>query len=199
MKRDIIIAGVGGQGILTIASVINSAAMLKGFFVKQAEVRGMSQRGGAVHSHVRFSEQRIHSDTIPLCTADIIISMELTESLRHIPWLSDNGIIITSLNQIKTAPEDSRKEIFVETLENSGYECRLIDTDTLSEQAGNRKLANVILIGAASKHLGIEPELLEQGVERVFSEKGDDVLNQNLMGFAQGQGVQGSTACSRGC
>lgn len=96
MQKNIIIAGVGGQGILTIASIIDLAAMNLGLNLKQAEVHGMSQRGGAVESHLRISSKEIYSDLIPLGKADLILSIEPMESLRYLPFLSPEGIIVTT-------------------------------------------------------------------------------------------------------
>ena len=96
MKKDIILAGVGGQGILSIAAVIDSAALSLNYEVKQAEVHGMSQRGGAVQSHLRISDKEIYSDLIPMGEADLIIAVEPMESLRYLPYLSNEGWVVTS-------------------------------------------------------------------------------------------------------
>ena len=96
MKSDIILCGVGGQGILSIATVLGQAATEAGLCLKQAEVHGMSQRGGDVQSHLRLSTDPIWSDLIPLRGADLIISMEPMEALRYLPWLSENGRIISA-------------------------------------------------------------------------------------------------------
>ena len=88
MKTDIILCGVGGQGILSIATVLGQAATASGLYLKQAEVHGMSQRGGDVQSNLRLSTERIWSDLIPKGQADLIISMEPMEALRYLPYLS---------------------------------------------------------------------------------------------------------------
>jgi indolepyruvate ferredoxin oxidoreductase beta subunit len=95
MKTDIILAGVGGQGILSIAAVIGSAAVEENLFIKQTEVHGMSQRGGDVQSHLRISDQAIASDLIPLGRADLIISLEPMEALRYLPYLKKDVWIVT--------------------------------------------------------------------------------------------------------
>ena len=87
MITNILLAGVGGQGILTIAAILDTAALNNGLFFKQSEVHGMSQRGGAVQSHVRIGDGNIYADLIPKGKADIIISMEPMESLRYLPYL----------------------------------------------------------------------------------------------------------------
>ena len=96
MKKDIILAGVGGQGILSIATVIGQAALAEGWYLKQAEVHGMSQRGGEVQSHLRISTEPIWSDLIPQGKADIILSLEPLEALRYVPWLAPEGCVVTS-------------------------------------------------------------------------------------------------------
>ena len=96
MKTDIILCGVGGQGILSIATIIGEAAMKENLYIKQAEVHGMSQRGGDVQSNLRISSNPINSDLIALGGADVIISMEPMEAVRYLPFLNKNGWIITS-------------------------------------------------------------------------------------------------------
>ncbi|MCD4681496.1 MAG: 2-oxoacid:acceptor oxidoreductase family protein, partial [Bacteroidales bacterium] len=104
MKKDIILAGVGGQGILSIAAIIGYAAVNTGLFLKQAEVHGMSQRGGDVQSNLRLSDKEIASDLIPKGKADLIISVEPMESLRYLPWLSTEGWLITNTNPYINIP-----------------------------------------------------------------------------------------------
>ena len=105
MKQDIILAGVGGQGILSIATVIGSAALEQGLHLKQAEVHGMSQRGGDVQSNLRISSDPIHSDLIPRGGADVVVSLEPMEALRYLPWLSREGWIITNTTPFVNIPD----------------------------------------------------------------------------------------------
>ena len=104
MKRDIILSGVGGQGILSIATVIGRAALAEGLQIKQAEVHGMSQRGGDVQSNLRISSSAIRSDLIPRGAADLIVSMEPMEALRYLPWLADDGWVITGITPLINIP-----------------------------------------------------------------------------------------------
>jgi indolepyruvate ferredoxin oxidoreductase beta subunit len=105
MKNDIILSGVGGQGILSIAAAIGLAAVESELFLKQSEVHGMSQRGGDVQSHLRLSDKSIASDLIPYGRADLIISVEPMESLRYLPWLSKDGWLVTSSNPYINIPD----------------------------------------------------------------------------------------------
>ena len=104
MKKDIILAGVGGQGILSIAATIGFAAIEAGLHIKQSEVHGMSQRGGDVQSHLRLSDSEIASDLIPFGKADMIISVEPMESLRYLPMLSPDGWLITNTTPFINIP-----------------------------------------------------------------------------------------------
>ena len=99
MKIDIVLAGVGGQGILSIATILGAAALKENLYIKQAEVHGMSQRGGDVQSNLRISSEPIASDLIPQGGADLIVSLEPMESLRYIPYLSKNGNKHSSIHQ----------------------------------------------------------------------------------------------------
>ena len=127
MHKNVILAGVGGQGILTLAAIIDYAAMLSGLQIKQAEVHGMSQRGGAVQSHLRISDKEIYSDLIPKGKADLVISLELMEALRYIPYLADDGIIITATETVKNISDYPEEELIIQQIESSGYKHIFID------------------------------------------------------------------------
>ena len=116
MRKDIILSGVGGQGILTIATIIGEAATVAGLNLKQAEVHGMSQRGGDVQSNLRLSDETIHSDLISLGEADLIISMEPMEALRYLPYLEKEGWVVTSANPFKNIPNYPDEEELMKTL-----------------------------------------------------------------------------------
>ena len=185
MNKNIIIAGVGGQGILTIASIIDLAAMNNGLQVKQAEVHGMSQRGGAVESHLRISDSEIYSDLIPLGKADIILSIEPMESLRYLPFLSKDGIIITATEAYKNInnyPDDGLLRTEIEKSAKHTF----IDASTLAKDAGSTKTFNVVMLGAVSPYLGISKEELEKAITSYFSSKGQSVVDMNLLAFRKG-------------
>jgi indolepyruvate ferredoxin oxidoreductase beta subunit len=122
MHRNIIIAGVGGQGILTIAAIIDLAAMNRGLHVKQAEVHGMSQRGGAVESHLRISSEEIYSDLIPLGKANLILSIEPMEALRYLPFLAPEGVIVTATEPHKNIPHYPNEDELMETMKQSAMQ-----------------------------------------------------------------------------
>lgn len=185
MKRDIILSGVGGQGILSIATVIGKAALDEGLHIKQAEVHGMSQRGGDVQSNLRISSRRIDSDLIPRGAADIIISLEPMEALRYLPWLSEKGWVITntapSVN-IPNYPEEEALHRQIDALPN----VVAIDVDAIAKAAASPRAANIALLGAAAPFLGLTPEKLEQGIRDIFARKGDAVVEMNLAAFRAG-------------
>lgn len=179
MKKDIILAGVGGQGILTIAAIIGTAAITKGLYLKQAEVHGMSQRGGDVQSHLRISSDEIYSDLIPFGGADMIISVEPMESLRYLPYLSTEGWIISNTKpmiNIENYPTlDALKAEIGQTKQHT-----LIDADDLAKELGNARAMNMIVLGAAIPNLGISVDEICDAVRTIFKKKGDAVINLNI-------------------
>lgn len=188
MKTNIILAGVGGQGILTIAAVLDTATINSNLNIKQSEVHGMSQRGGAVQSHVRISDKEIFSDLIPLGKADIIISVEPMELLRYLPFLKENGFLITDANPFKNItnyPElkDLYKEI--KTHKNS----ILIDAKSIAKEIGNSKATNIVLLGAASSLLPLSDESLQNAIKKLFERKGERIINKNLEAYEKGKEI----------
>lgn len=180
MKTDIILCGVGGQGILSIATVIGEAAMKDGLNIKQAEVHGMSQRGGDVQSNLRISSSVIHSDLISYGQADVIISMEPMEALRYLPYLNKmNGWIITSSVPFVNIPNyPDIEQIRTEYLQLSNVV--MIDIEKLAKDNGVPRSANMVLLGAAIKAVGIDHNKIEQAVKTVFARKGESVVEANI-------------------
>ena len=192
MKKDIILSGVGGQGILTIATIIGEAATNSGLMLKQAEVHGMSQRGGDVQSNLRLSDKEIASDLIALGCADMIISLEPMEALRYLPYLNKNGWIITSSSPIKNIPNYPEEETLLAELK-SFANVILLDVEKIAKENNMPKCSNVILLGAAAHVLSIiTPEQLREGIGRVFAAKGGTIVEMNNKAFDIGFEVAGS-------
>ena len=185
MKRDIILSGVGGQGILSIATVIGAAALKEGLHIKQAEVHGMSQRGGDVQSNLRISSDEILSDLIPQGAADIIISLEPMEALRYLPWLAADGWVITNTVPFVNIPNYPDAEALQHELASLPHVVAL-DVDSLAKAAASPRSANMALLGAAAPLLGIDAAKLESGIRAIFARKGGQVVETNLAAFRAG-------------
>ena len=183
MKKDIILCGVGGQGILSIATVIGEAATAAGLFLKQAEVHGMSQRGGDVQSNLRLSTEVIHSDLIPSGSADLIISMEPMEALRYLPYLSRDGRVVTSAKPFVNIPDyPSEEALKAELL--SLPNVVMLDIEEAARACGNPKGANMVLLGMAAPAIGIlDADALRAAIGRVFARKGDAIVAANCKAF----------------
>ena len=187
MKRDIILSGVGGQGILSIAAVIGRAALEDGLHIKQAEVHGMSQRGGDVQSNLRISSSAIRSDLIPRGAADLIVSMEPMEALRYLPWLADDGWVITGITPLINIPNYPEEATLMATLKALPHQV-IIDADSIAkEAAGNVRASNFVMLGAASPFIEIPFEYLEEGIRAIFSRKGAEIVEMNLKALRAGR------------
>ena len=187
MKLDIKLSGVGGQGILSIATVIGEAATAAGLHLKQAEVHGMSQRGGDVQSDMRLSTDGICSDLIPLGQADLIISMEPMEALRYLPYLAPLGAVITSSKPLVNIPNYPDEAALLAELDALPHVVRA-DIETLARESGMPKSANMILLGMAAPSLSqlLSEEQLRDAIARVFARKGMEIVNANLEAFKLG-------------
>ena len=182
MKCDIIIAGVGGQGILSIATVLSRAVVDKEWRLKQAEVHGMSQRGGAVQSHVRVSDQPIASDVIPLGAADLVVSMEPMEALRYLPWLSPDGWLMvnrTPFDNITNYPDIEK--IYAEICAWPRH--LLFDGTAMAVDAGSQRSLNMVMLGVASSILPLETSIIEHSIQSQFDSKGEKVVDTNIKAF----------------
>lgn len=183
MKKDIILCGVGGQGILSVATIIGEAATKAGINLKQAEVHGMSQRGGDVQSNLRLSTDTIYSDLIPLGGCDLIISMEPMEALRYLSYLSKDGVIVTSNKPFVNIPNYPEEEALFAEL-NSLPNVVQLDIEQVAKDAGNTRGANVVLLGMAAKYLEIlSPTQLREAVATIFARKGEAIVEANLKAF----------------
>lgn len=185
MKKDIILAGVGGQGILTIATILGQAAISRGWQLKQAEVHGMSQRGGDVQSHLRLSDREIHSDLITMGDADMILSVEPMESLRYLPYLDKEGWIITNSTPFKNIPNyPDEEDIYAEIRKIKNH--KLFDADTIAKEIKANRSMNIVVLGAAIKYLGFSKEEIENTIKMVFASKGDMIIEQNIAALSAG-------------
>jgi indolepyruvate ferredoxin oxidoreductase beta subunit len=192
MKTDIVLGGVGGQGILSIAAIIGTAAVNQGLYLKQSEVHGMSQRGGDVMSNLRISSEEVFSDLIPQGKADIVIGVEPMEALRHLPMLKPGGWLVTNLKpyvNIPNYPDIEKVHADIRKIKNHV----LIDADKIAKEAGNARASNVVMLGAATPFLGIDQKAIEQAIEAIFGRKGADVVELNIKalhaGIAEAQKV----------
>jgi indolepyruvate ferredoxin oxidoreductase, beta subunit len=186
MKIDIILAGVGGQGIISIASVIGFAALQQGLFMKQSEVHGMSQRGGNVQSNLRISDREIASDLIPQGKADIIISVEPLESLRYLPGLSQDGWVITSTTPFINIPDYPPIDTILKAIKSLPHYIAL-DADAIARNAGSVKAANIVILGAASPFLDMAFQQLEDAIRIIFRKKGEEITTINLKALQAGR------------
>lgn len=186
MKTDIILAGVGGQGILSIAAAIGLAAVAKDLYLKQSETHGMSQRGGDVSSHLRISEKEVASDLIPLGAADLILSVEPMEALRYLPYLSPTGYVVTNttpFNNINNYPDVDQLLARVKSLPR----VVALDADTIAKDSGSARASNIVMLGAASPFIHISFESLEDGIRELFGRKGAEVVEANLKALRAGR------------
>ncbi len=186
MKCDIILAGVGGQGILSIAATIGLAAVEQNLFLKQAEVHGMSQRGGDVQSHLRLSDREIFSDLIPHGGADLIISVEPMEALRYLPWLSDSGWLVTNSVPFVNISDYPEVGEVVAELGRAGNTI-VLDADSIARDLGSARSGNMVILGAASSFISMPFKALEDAVRKMFGRKGEEMVEVNLKALRAGR------------
>jgi indolepyruvate ferredoxin oxidoreductase beta subunit len=186
MKYDIILAGVGGQGVLSVSAIIASSAMKEGLAVKQSEVHGMSQRGGTVLANLRLSDKAIASDLIPLGTASMILSMEPLESLRYLKYLSTEGAIISAVDPVRNIPDYPELDTILAAI-RSLPRAMLVEAERLARQAGSARATNMVIVGAASHRLPIKVNTMEHFIESLFRSKGAQVVETNLKAFRAGR------------
>ena len=185
MKKDIILSGVGGQGILSIATVIGKAALKDGLYMKQAEVHGMSQRGGDVQSNLRISDQPIASDLIPTGKCDLIISLEPMEALRYLShegWLVTNEVPFINIPNYP-AEEDIKAEI------NKLPHKITLNVNEVAKEVGSTRVANIVLLGATIPFLGIDYTKIQDSIREIFQRKGNEIVEMNLKALAAGKEI----------
>ncbi len=186
MKNDIILAGVGGQGILSIAAIIGYAAVGSGLYLKQAEVHGMSQRGGAVQSHLRISDTQIYSDLIPGGSARLVLSVEPMESLRYLPYLSKEGWLITNTKSVINIKNYPGQDALYQKISELPRQI-MLPADDIARDIGASRAMNMVMLGAGSPQIEVSYEQLQQGIRFIFSRKGEAVVTSNLKALDAGR------------
>jgi indolepyruvate ferredoxin oxidoreductase beta subunit len=187
MKSDIILAGVGGQGILSIAATIGTAALKSNLFMKQSEVHGMSQRGGAVYSNLRISDKPIASDLIPRKSADIIISVEPMESLRYLHFLKDDGWLISSINPFVNIDQYPNEDDLLKEIKSKINNHILIDAESIAAEIKSKRSSNIVMLGAASPYINIDFEKYKEALQDIFGRKGQEVVDINIKALEKGR------------
>lgn len=188
MKKDIILSGVGGQGILSIATVIGEAALKEGLYMKQAEVHGMSQRGGDVQSNLRISDKPIASDLIPKGKCDLIISLEPMESLRYLPYLSNDGWLVTNEVPFINIPNYPAEADIMNEINKLPHKI-ILDVDKVAKELGSPRVSNIVLLGATIPFLGIEYSKIQESIRDIFERKGEAIVEMNLKALAAGKEI----------
>jgi indolepyruvate ferredoxin oxidoreductase beta subunit len=186
MKYDLILAGVGGQGVISVATIIAHAALIDGFEVRQSEVHGMAQRGGQVISHMRFSDKEIAGDLVPKGGADMIIAMEPLEGLRYVSYLKPDGIFVTAAEPYINMPDYQDINVLL-SLVKKLPKWRILKTAELAKEAGLARAANTVMIGAASCFMPIKEKSLEKIITQTFAKKGENIVQANVKAFKLGQ------------
>ena len=192
MNYDVILAGVGGQGVLSVAAIIALGAMKDGLVVRQSEVHGMAQRGGSVQAHLRLSDQIIVSDLIGKASADMILSMEPIESLRYLAYLRADGVLVSSTDPVKNIPTYPELESIYAKIRGLPS-ARLVEAAALAQQAGSARSTNMVMVGAASAYLPVQEKSLLAAIDELFSRKGEKVVQVNRKAFQMGKETAAST------
>jgi len=189
MKYDVILAGVGGQGVLSVAAIIARAALSEGFTVRQSEVHGMAQRGGAVLAHLRISDGAIASDLVPKGGADMIISMEPLESLRYGDWLAPQGVLVSAAEPLVNIPNYPEMSGIIAAIRKFPLS-RVIDAAALAKEAGLARAVNTVMVGAASPFLPLKAQTLEATIAGMFSQKEPAIAAANAQAFRLGRNTE---------
>lgn len=186
MKYDVVLCGVGGQGVLSAAAILAEAAVRAGLQVRQGEVHGMSQRGGAVQATLRLADAPIAGELIPRGTADLILSLEPLETLRYLEWLGPEGWVVSSSDPVRNIPDYPEMEPLLARID-ALPRARLVPAEGLARKAGSGHASNVVLLGAAADLLPLEAEGLLEVVTDAFQRKGEKVVQANLTAFGSGR------------
>lgn len=187
MKYDIILAGVGGQGVVSLSSIIAIAAMKEGLYVQQSEVHGMSQRGGSVQATLRLSDKPIAGCLVPLGTASLILGMEPLESLRYLSYLSPQGVLISSTEPVLNITNYPDRQSLLDKIKSLPIKTTLLDAEKIARDSGSAKAANVVMVGAASRSLPLKEQTMIDCIKSAFAAKGDTVVESNIKAFNAGK------------
>ena len=185
MNRNVILAGVGGQGLLTLAAVIGEAARSLDLDVKQAEVHGMAQRGGVVQSHLRYADRPLHSNLVRVGTADLILALEPMEALRYLPYLSPTGAVVSDTSPLRNIPDYPKQETILGEIGKLAIH-RLVDAGALAKEAGAMQAGNMVMLGAGSPFLELPEKAMIAAIETLFADKGSSVIETNVRAFRLG-------------
>ena len=188
MNRNVILAGVGGQGLLALAAVIGEAARALDLDVKQAEVHGMAQRGGVVQSHLRYADRPLQSNLVRRGEADLILALEPMEALRYLPYLGPRGAVVTNLTPLVNIPDYPEVGDVLRAIEGLTTH-RLVDATALAKEAGAPQAANMVMLGAGSPFLELPEESLIEAIESFFADKGSAIIETNVRAFRLGLAV----------
>ena len=186
MKFEVILAGVGGQGVLSVGAIISGASVEEGFNVRQSEVHGMAQRGGAVLAHFRISDEEIAADMVPRGTADLILSMEPLESIRYAGWLSSKGALVTAAEPVINIPNYPDINSILNTIKSFPL-YRIVEAASLAKVAGLAQSVNMVMVGAASAFLPIKAETIEKIIVKTFSVRYSSTIEANIKAFHLGR------------
>ena len=187
MTKNILLSGVGGQGTITAAKMLTFGLLEAGYDVKMSEIHGMSQRGGDVVSQVRYSKEKVFSPVIEKGTADIIVSFEEMEALRTLDYLKPDGAVVVNTERIPsmtvlTGVEEYANDV-IEEIEKAADRVHTMDASKMAADLGNVKAANVILLGALVKLMGLDDIDWEDIIRKNVKEK---FINLNLKAFKVG-------------
>ena len=185
MKVDVVIAGVGGQGVLTAAAILAEAGRRCGLSVKQGEIHGMSQRGGAVSANLRMNDGPVASDLIPKGAANMILSLEPVEALRWLAYLAPHGVVVSSSSPVRNVPDYPDLEEVLAALSKLPHSV-VVEADPLARAAGSVRANNIVMLGAAAGFLPVPQATLEACVVDFFTPKGDKMVALNRRAFAAG-------------
>ena len=188
MKTDIILSGVGGQGILSIAAVIGEAAVKNNLYMKQAEVHGMSQRGGDVQSNLRISDTPVASDLIAKGSADLIISLEPMEALRYLPYLKKDGWLVTNEVPLINIPDYPAIEDILNEIKKVKNQV-ILDVEKIAKEVGSTRVSNMVMLGASTPFLTISYDKIKDGIRFIFERKGEEIVDLNLRALEAGRKI----------